>query len=101
MAKYRKLPKEMTYDPTLAERIVEKTVKPDGDELIKNKVRSALIECRTAKQLTQTDVGKIVGKSKTAVASWEQGLSMPDAPTLYRLAKYYEKTIGYMYGEGT
>lgn len=70
-----------------------------GDELIKNKVRSVLIECRQANNLTQTEVGKIVGKSKTAVASWEQGLSMPDAPTLYRLAKYYDKTIGYMYGE--
>ena len=49
--------------------------------------------------MSQTDVGKIVGKSKTAVASWEQGLSMPDAVTLYRLAAYYEKALAYMYGE--
>ena len=49
--------------------------------------------------MTQTDVGKIVGKSKTAVASWEQGASMPDIVTLHRLATYYEKTIEFMYGE--
>jgi transcriptional regulator with XRE-family HTH domain len=71
----------------------------EDDELIKSKIRKTLIDCRIEKGLTQTDVGKIVGKSKTAVASWEQGLSMPDISTLYRLARYYEKTISYMYGE--
>jgi repressor LexA len=69
-----------------------------NDEM-KNKIRNILIECRTQKQLTQTEVGKIVGKSKTAVASWEQGLSMPDAVTLYRLAQYYGKPIDFMYGD--
>ena len=69
------------------------------EEKLKNKIRTILIECRNERKMTQTDVGKIVGKSKTAVASWEQGLSMPDAVTLYRLAAYYEKTLAYMYGE--
>ena len=70
----------------------------NNDEL-KDKIRAILIECRTDRELTQTDVGKIVGKSKTAVASWEQGLSMPDAVTLYRLAQYYGKPIDFMYGD--
>lgn len=65
----------------------------------KDKIRQILIKCRLQKELTQTDVGKIVGKSKNAVASWEQGLSMPDVVTLYNLAKYYGKSIEYMYGE--
>mgnify|MGYP002521768248 CR=1 FL=1 len=65
----------------------------------KDKIRQILIKCRVQKELTQTDVGKIVGKSKNAVASWEQGLSMPDVVTLYNLAKYYGKSIEYMYGE--
>lgn len=68
-------------------------------EKIKDIIRQTLIELRTEHEMTQTDVGKVVGKSKTAVASWEQGKSMPDAETLYRLALYYEKTIDYMYGE--
>jgi len=71
----------------------------DQDYIIKGKIRDVLIECRTNRGLTQTDVGEFLGKSKTAIASWEQGKSMPDASTLYRLAQYYGKTIGYMYGE--
>lgn len=68
------------------------------NEETREKIRNILIECRTQKELTQTEVGKVVGKSKNAVASWEQGLSLPDVVTLYRLAKYYGKSIDYMYG---
>lgn len=70
-----------------------------NDDEIKNRIRNILIECRTKKELTQTEVGKIVGKSKTAVASWEQGLSMPDVVTLHKLAEYYGKSIDFMFGE--
>lgn len=66
---------------------------------LRDNIRRILIQCRSEKQLTQTEVGKIVGKSKNAVASWEQGLSLPDATTLYRLARFYQKSIAYMYGE--
>lgn len=71
----------------------------EHDEKLKNRIRNILIKCRTEREMTQTDVGKIVGKSKTAIASWEQGLSMPDVVTLFKLAQYYGKTIEYMYGE--
>lgn len=70
------------------------------NEDIKNRVRRILVRLRTEHELTQTDVGKIVGKGKTAVASWEQGISMPDVVTLYTLANYYNVPISYMYGEG-
>lgn len=70
-----------------------------NDDELKNIIRDRLVQCRKEKDMTQTDVGKVVGKSKNAVASWEQGLSMPDASTLYRLSIYYQKTIAYMYGE--
>lgn len=71
----------------------------DNEEL-KNRIRRILIQLRTEHELTQTDVGKIIGKTKTAVASWEQGISMPDIVTLYALANYYNKPISYLYGEG-
>ena len=86
-------------EPAVLQKVVSTSPSVPGDELIKKKVRSILVECRTANNLTQAEVGKAIGKSKTAVASWEQGLSMPDASTLYRLAAYYGKTIAYMYGE--
>lgn len=66
---------------------------------VRDSVRQTLIECRKERGLTQTQVGEIVGKTKTAVASWEQGLTIPDIETLYRLALYYKKSINYMYGE--
>lgn len=68
------------------------------DYVIRDKIKNTLIELRVEHELTQTDVGKIAGKSKTAVASWEQGISLPDISTLFRLSKYYGKSIDYMYG---
>lgn len=73
-------------------------MKADNKEM-RDKIRHILIELRTESGLTQSDVGSIVGKSPNAVASWEQGLSLPDAVTLYKLAKHYNKTMDYMYGE--
>lgn len=70
-----------------------------NDDAMRGKIQGILIECRTEKGVTQTELGKAIGKSKTAVASWEQGLSLPDAVMLYRLAQYYGKSIDYMYGE--
>ena len=69
------------------------------DLILRNRIKDILIECRTEKDVTQTEVGKAVGKSKNAVASWEQGLSLPDIVTLHRLAKYYGKTLAQMYGD--
>ena len=70
----------------------------ETDDEIRSRIRNILIELREDNGLTQTEVGEVVGKSKNAVASWEQGRSLPDLATLQRLAKYYHKTIAYMYG---
>ena len=66
---------------------------------MRTKIRTILIECRTENKLTQEEVGKLVGKSKNAVASWEQGLSLPDIVTLFKLSRYYGHSVDYMYGE--
>ena len=71
----------------------------NNESEIRETIRRNLIELRKEKGLSQTDVAQLVGKSKNAVGSWEQGLSLPDIETLYRLAKYYEKTLDFMYGE--
>ena len=72
-------------------------MKEDNKEM-RDKIRQILIDLRTENGLTQSDVGMIVGKSSNAVASWEQGKSLPSVDMLYRLAKYYDKTMDYMYG---
>jgi transcriptional regulator with XRE-family HTH domain len=75
-------------------------MKEDIDYLVRNNVMEVLIECRKDKGITQADLAEQLGLKPTTVASWEQGKSLPNIQTLYRLAQYYHKTIGYMYGEG-
>ncbi len=69
------------------------------DYEIRDTIRNRLIECRIESNLTQKEVGEVVKKSSNAVASWEQGLSLPDIVTLNRLAKYYGKSLDFMFGE--
>lgn len=69
------------------------------DEEIRNGIREALVYCRHEKGLTQEEVADLVEKKPTTIASWEQGLSLPNVQTLYRLAEYYKKSLAFMYGE--
>ena len=70
-----------------------------SDYEVRTIIRNRLIECRLEANLTQKEVGDIVGKKPTTVASWEQGMSLPDIETLYNLTKYYGKSLKYMFGE--
>ena len=63
------------------------------DDELKAIVQRNLRIFREEKGLNQTQVGEIVNKAKTSVASWEQGKSMPDAVTLYQLAKFFGKDL--------
>lgn len=67
------------------------------DDEIRQIIRNNLKDLRKMNDKTQLDIAKLTGKSENAVGSWEQGLSLPDIATLYRLALYYNKTIDYMY----
>lgn len=67
---------------------------------IRNNVMNVLIECRKEKGLSQRELAKKIDSKETTVASWEQGKSLPSIDMLYKLAKFYGKSIGYMYGEG-
>lgn len=67
------------------------------DEMLRENIRKNLIYLRIINGLTQTDVAEIVGKKKTTVATWEQGKSLPDLQTLYRLSIYYGKELEYFY----
>ena len=64
---------------------------------LKTIIRWNLINLRYKAGKTQSDIADITGKSINAVGSWEQGLSMPDIYTLYRLSKYYNVTMEYFY----
>lgn len=68
-----------------------------SDDEIRQIIRENLKELRKINEKTQLDIARLTGKSENAVGSWEQGLSLPDIATLYRLAQFYNKTIDYMY----
>ena len=52
--------------------------------------------------LTQSDLGKILGRPYTTIASWESGKGQPDADTFLRLMAYYrvEDVVGEFGYEG-
>ena len=58
-----------------------------------------LIKFREEKKLSQKQVADYLGLKPTAVASWEQGISLPKIHILYQLSIFYGKTIAEMYGE--
>ncbi len=69
------------------------------DYEIRSRVRDILIECRKEKEVSQKELATVIGSKETTVASWEQGKSLPSIDMLYRLSKYYGKSMNYMYGE--
>lgn len=68
-------------------------------ERLREVIRLNLISLRINKGITQSDIAAITNKSKNAVASWEQGKSLPDVTTLYELSKFYHKNMEYFYTE--
>lgn len=68
------------------------------DYEIKSNISSTLIRLRKSHGMNQTQAGAIVGVPKTTYATWEQGKSMPDAETLYRIAEYYKVSMDEIYG---
>ena len=55
---------------------------------IATKIKSA----RTAKNLTQKDLGDKLGVSDKAVSKWERGVAMPDIGTIPKLCKTLTKS---------
>lgn len=70
------------------------------DELdiqIRNNIMNNLINCRKEKGITQLELAEELGLKPTTVASWEQGKSLPNIQTLYRLSLYYKMIFEDMY----
>lgn len=61
-------------------------LEPDAKRRIAQKLRAM----REERGLTQTDLGNILGRAYTTVASWESGKGQPDVDTLLRLMSIYQ-----------
>ena len=49
-----------------------------NDEDIRNNIKNNLINLRKKYGLTQSDIADITEKKAPTIASWEQGISLPD-----------------------
>lgn len=55
-------------------------------------------DLRKDRKLTQEDLGNYLGLTRSAVNSWEMGLSIPSVSILISLSKFYGVTTDYLLG---
>jgi transcriptional regulator with XRE-family HTH domain len=55
-----------------------------------------LKELRTNKNLSQNDLGKIIGVSGQTILNWENGINEPSIVNLIKLADYFDISIDYL-----
>ena len=60
------------------------------DQPAKRSIANKLRQLREQKGYTQAQIGKMMGKATTTVASWENSKGQPDADTFLRLCVLYE-----------
>ncbi len=58
-----------------------------------------LLALRKSKKKTQTEIADLFGYSDKAISKWENGDTMPDIETLYKLANYYNVTLDFLTSE--
>lgn len=58
-----------------------------------------LRKLRTEKNLTQTELAKIIGIKQNTLSYWERGVCDIDNTALKQLAKYFNCTTDYILGE--
>ena len=66
---------------------------------MKNLIKERLKELRKENNLTQKQIAKVLNKSETGYASWEQGLSEPSINDLIVLSEYYNVSVDYLIGK--
>jgi len=57
-----------------------------------------LIDLRKSRNLTQSEMAKILDVARTTYSSYEQGRRMPDADIQNRIADYFDVTLDYLHG---
>lgn len=59
-----------------------------------------LMKLRKSKNLTQSDIAKILGVARTTYSSYEQNRRMPDAEIQIKIADYFDVSLDYLHGRG-
>lgn len=56
-------------------------------------------ELRKSKNLTQTDLGKILGVGKTTISMYENGNSTPNDEIKLKISEYFDVSLDYLLGK--
>ena len=62
------------------------------------KIGSFLKQLRQERQLTQENLAEIMCVTNRSVSRWENGVNLPDLPTLIQLADFYGITLDELVG---
>ncbi len=65
---------------------------------MKYEIKHKIKELRKEKGLTQKELAKLVNKSETGLASWEQGLSEPSVNDIILLCQIFGVSADYLLG---
>ncbi|MBQ3596404.1 MAG: helix-turn-helix transcriptional regulator [Clostridia bacterium] len=60
--------------------------------------RERFKELRLENNVTQQEMGKLLGVSKMAISHWESGHSEPSIEQLIYIAKYFSVSLDYLLG---
>lgn len=63
------------------------------------KLGKRIFELRSGIEMTQAELGALVGVSKYAVSNWERGKGSPTADHLPKIAKALKTDVSSLYGE--
>lgn len=58
-----------------------------------------LKELRKSKNLTQSDLGKILGVGKTTISMYENGNSTPNDEIKLKISEYFDVSLDYLLGK--
>ncbi len=61
-------------------------------------MQNRIKECRTAKKMTQTELGKRIGTADNAISRYETGIRKPSLITVEKLATALDVNPAYLVG---
>ena len=75
--------------------------KINNQVFIDNKIVMKIKELRQRKEITQGQLGKILGVSAQTILNWENGLYSPNINQLIAIADYFNVSLNYLVGRKT
>lgn len=79
--------------------IVCKSFKERRDNLDSQIFGDTLRKLRIDNDLTQEELGKVIGVTRKSIQNYEKGIQFPEVPILIKIARHFHVSIEYLTGE--